>query len=143
MDFKSLEENYQTDEKKSTEGIEIVVGINALEQPITMIVAQAGNPKHREIQRKYEAALERARKSEKKRTLVMAKITAESILKNWHGVLDSEKNEIPYTVDVGTEALIRYEQLFLEILEASNNPSNFGLEEIEEIEETEKNSLTS
>lgn len=138
MDFGSLDELYKVDEDKSKDGVPITVGMNQKNQPITMIVAEAGSPLHRKVQRKYDKALESSRRNSQRRRLVLAKIVAESLLKNWSGVLDSDGNEVPYTIESGIEALMKYEKLNIEIMEAATDQENFRPDD-DEAEETEKN----
>lgn len=140
MKFESLDEMYRTDEDKSVNGVPITVGINTKDDPIIMVVAEAGSPIHRKIQRKYDKALESSRRNSEKRRLVLSKIVAESLLKGWSGVLDSKGKEVPYTIENGIEAMMKYEKLSIEIMEASTDPENFRPdEEIEAEEDTEKN----
>jgi len=140
MKFESLDEMYKTDEDKSVNGVPITVGINIKDDPIIMVVAEAGSPHHRKIQRKYDKALETSRRNSEKRRLVLSKIVAESLLKGWSGVLDSKGKEVPYTVENGIEALMKYEKLSFEVMEAATDPENFRPDdEIEAEEDTEKN----
>ena len=140
MKFESLEELYKTDEDKSTQGVPITVGMNSRDEQIVMIVAEAGSPLHRRIQRKYDRALESSRRSPEKRRMIMSKIVAESLLKGWSGVLDSDGNEVPYTTENGYEALMKYERLAVDIMEAAADPENFRPDdEIESVQDTEKN----
>lgn len=134
MTFSSLEELYKVDPEKSEKGIEVPIGVNALGDDIIMIVAESGTKEHKKVQRKYERALEATRRNDKKRLVVMAKIIAESLLKNWKGVLDDDQKEVKYTVKRGIEALVKYERLSFEIIDASINRDNYRFDE-----ETEKN----
>lgn len=140
MKFGSLEELYKTDEDKSSKGVPITVGMNEKDDPIIMIVAEAGSPLHKKVQRKYDRALESSRRNPEKRRMVMSKIIAESLLKDWSGVLDSNGNEIPYNSKTGLEALMKYEQLSIEIMEAATDIENFRPDDdVDSVEETEKN----
>jgi len=134
--MKSLEELYKTDEDKSAKGVPITVGMNEKNEPIIMVVAEAGSPLHKKVQRRYDRALESSRRNPDKRRLVLSKIISESLLKDWSGVLDSEGNEVPYTKENGLDALMKYEQLSIEIMEAATDIENFRPDGIED---TEKN----
>lgn len=136
MKFGSLEELYKTDEDKSNKGIPVTVGMNEKNDPIIMVVAEAGSKLHKKVQRKYDRALEASRRNPDKRRYILSKIISESLLKGWSGVLDSKGNEVPYTVENGIEALMKYEQLSIEVMEAATDIENFRPEGIEE---TEKN----
>jgi len=133
--MESLKELYKVDEKLSIEGAPITIGINTKDEPIIMYVAEAGNPTHKKVQRKYDRALETARNNPKRRRDLMAKIVATSILTGWSGVLDSKGKEIPYTIENGIEALLKYDKLNIEIMDAATDIENYRPEE----EETEKN----
>lgn len=61
-------------------------------------------------------------------------------MKDWSGVLDSDGNEVPYTIENGIEALMKYEKLSIEIMEAATDQENFRPDDdVDEVEETEKN----
>jgi hypothetical protein len=139
MDFGSIEELYKTDEKLTEEGAPITIGMNAKDEPIIMHVAEAGNQKHKKAQRKYDRQLEIARNNPKRRSLLMAKIVAESILTGWSGVLDSKGKEVKYTIANGIDALLKYDKLNIEIMDAATDIENYRPAE----EETEKNSKAS
>jgi len=139
MDFGSIDELYKVDEKLANEGAPITIGINSKDDPIIMFVAEAGNPMHKKVQRKYDRALETARNNPKRRRLLMAKIVAESILINWSGVLDSKGKEIKYTIQNGIDILLKHDKLNVEIMDAATDIENFRPEEVE----TEKNLKTS
>lgn len=137
--FDSLEEIYKTDKKLVQEGAPITVGMNTLDKPIIMYVAEAGNPKHKKAQRKYDRALEVARNNPERRKLLMAKIVAEGILMGWEGVLDSKNKEVEATLDNKIQALLKYDKLNVEVMDAATDIENYRPAE----EETEKNSETS
>ncbi len=139
MDFGSIEELYKVDEKLANEGAPITIGMNVKDEPIIMFVAEAGNPKHKKVQRKYDRALEVARNNPKRRKILMAKIVTEGILMGWSGVLDSKKKEIPYTIQNGIDAITKYDKLNIEIMDAATDIENYRPEE----KETEKNLKTS
>lgn len=142
--MKSLDELYKTDPKMALDGVPITMGYNAKDEPIIMVVAEAGNPLHQKTQRKYDRALESSRNNVKRRKLVMAKIIAESILKDWSGVLDSKKKEVKFTKKAAIDALIQYDRLQIDIITAADDLVNFRPDDdLEGEEETEKNSLTS
>ena len=139
MDFGSIDELYKVDEDLANNGAPITIGMNTKDEPIIMLVAEAGNPKHKKVQRKYDRQLEIARNNPKRRQLLMAKIVAESILMGWSGVLDSKGKEVPYTVQNGVDALLKYDKLNIDIMDAATDIENYRPEE----EETEKNLKTS
>ncbi|HUT42743.1 MAG TPA: hypothetical protein VMW95_00295 [Desulfobacterales bacterium] len=139
MDFGSIEELYKTDETLVNEGAPITIGMNAKDEPIIMYVAEAGNPKHKKAQRKYDRQLEIARNNPDRRRLLMAKIVAESILLGWKGVMDSKGKEVPYTIPNGIDALLKYDKLNIEIMDAATDIENYRPAEAE----TEKNLKTS
>jgi hypothetical protein len=139
MDFGSIDDLYKTDETLANEGAPITIGMNAKDEPIIMYVAEAGNPKHKKAQRKYDRQLEIARNNPDRRRMLMAKIVAESILTGWSGVLDSKSKEVEYTVQNGIDALLKYDKLNIEIMEAATDIENYRPAE----KETEGNSEAS
>lgn len=140
MEFESLEEIYKVDEDKQINGIDIEFGLNAKDEPMTMVVAEIGNPNNQKVMRKYEKALESSRNNKKKRSLIWAKIVAESILINWKGILDSKKKEIPANIENKIAALVKYEKLFVDIMEAAQDGERFRPDdETDPSEESEKN----
>lgn len=127
----------------------IVVGINPHNQKdIAFFIGQAGSAKHEKCQRKYSKALEKARKNYKQREIVLIKIVAESILEDWENVTDENGNEISCTLENKIKSLTKYRRMFLEVMEAASDPSNFQNDEdmedsdedpISPEQETEKN----
>lgn len=139
MDFGSLEEIYKTDQDKELNGVEVEFGYNIKEEPITMIVAAIGNESNRKAMRKYEKALESARNNKNRRSMIWAKIVAESILRDWKGVLDSKGKEVKATTENKIAALIKYEKLFVDVMEAAQDNERFRPEEQDLVEQSEKN----
>jgi len=138
--MKSLDALYKTDPKMAYEGVPITVGFNEKDDPIIMIVAEAGNPDHQKAQRKHDRALEASRHNLKRRRLVMAQIIADGILRGWNGVLDSKGKEVKYTKQAAIDAMVKYDRLQIDIINAADDPMNFRPEEeIAGEEETEKN----
>lgn len=141
MSFESLEELYANDADKSENGAEMDVGLNAKGEPIVFIVAEMGNSKSERAMRKYERALASSRYDRKKRMKIWAKILAEAILLDWRGVIDKDGNEVPPTLENRIEALSKYERLFMDVMEFSQNPNNFRPDSgLSPEEESEKNS---
>jgi len=140
--MKSLEKLYKTDENLSINGVEITVGYNEKDEPVIMIIAEAGNPNHTKAQRRHSRALESSRNSDKRRKLVMSEIIYDGkILRGWKGVLDSKGKEVPFTRENAIEALTKYDRLMSDVISAADDPMNFRPEEeIIEKEESEKNS---
>lgn len=143
--MKSLDELYKTDEKLSIDGVPITIGFNDKEEPIIMIVAEAGNPNHLKAQRRHDRALEASRHNFKRRRHVMAEIILDGkILNGWKGVLDSNGKDVPFTRENALDALTKYARLMTEIITAADDPMNFKPEEaIVEQEASEKNLKTS
>jgi hypothetical protein len=140
IDFESFEEIYKVDENKQVNGVDVEFGLNKKNDPITMIVAEIGNPNNRKVMRKYEKALETSRNNKKKRSHIWAKIVAESILIGWRGVLDSKGKEVKPTLDNKVASLVKYEKLFVDIMEAAQDGERFRPDDdINASEESEKN----
>jgi hypothetical protein len=125
MDFDTLNELYATDEDKALNGVKIEIGVNKKDNPISVTVAESGNQRHQKVQRKYSKALEFSRRNTKKHDLVWAKITAESILMDWSGMIDKDGNEQPATIENKIKALAGSDKFFSTILEIANTPENF------------------
>ena len=139
--MKSLEKLYKSDKNLSINGVPITVGFNEKDEPITMIIAEAGNPNHEKAQRRHSRTLEASRNNFKRRKLVMAEIILDGqILRGWNGVLDSDGNEVPFTRDNAIKALTKYDRLMSDVISAADDHLNFkSEEEIIEGEESEKN----
>lgn len=130
-----LEKQFET----TSDTYELYIGTNREEEEIVFVVAQAGNPEHKKVQRAYAQKLERARRNPVKRNRVIAEIVAKSLLKGWRGMLDDEGKEIPCTFENKVAVLTNKtygEQLFVQIMEAASDITNFqDLDEEEGIEE--------
>ena len=125
MEIASLEEIYQMDEDKSLNGVEYELGLNAKNEPMILIIAEMGNTKNQKVMRKYDKALESSRHNKKKRQFIWAKVIAESILLDWSGMLDKRKKEVPATMENKIEMLVKYDGLFTDIMEASQDKDRF------------------
>jgi len=141
MNINSFEELYAKDESKSEAGVPMDVGVNTKGTPIIFTVAEMGNTKNERTMRRFEKALESARRDKKRRRSVWAKILSESVLLTWSGVLDSKGEEVPATVANKIAALEKYERLFTDVMEFSQNPENYRPDdgEIDPVEDSEKN----
>jgi len=133
-----LDKQYDT----TRDTYELYIGLNAQEEEIFFLVAQAGNPEHKKVQRAYAQKLERARRNPAKRNRVVAEILAKSILKGWKGLLGENKQEIPCTYENKLAVLTnkKYgEALFVQIMEAASDITNFQDEDEdgEDLDESE------
>jgi len=140
----SFDELYAKDESKSEAGVPMDVGVNTKGEAIIFTVAEMGNTKNERTMRRFEKALESARRDKKRRRSVWAKILSESVLLNWTGVLDSNGLEVPPTIPNKISALEKYERLFTDVMEFSQNPENYRPDdnEIDLVEDSVKNSVT-
>jgi uncharacterized protein (UPF0371 family) len=141
MSFGSFEEIYAKDESKSESGVPMDIGFNKKGEPIVFIVAEMGNSKNERSMRRYEKALESARRDKTRRRMVWAKILSESILMDWSGVLDNDGNPVPATLQNKIAAFEKYEKLFTDVMEFSQNPENYRPDDKQDdpAEESEKN----
>jgi hypothetical protein len=140
MKISSLDKIYQNDPEKSSEGIPIDVGMNDDGTSITMYVAETNantNKKFAKVTRKYERALQAARKNTERRKQLWAKIVAESVLVRWENVMQDDGTQLQPTVENKITVLLEYEDLMTEILAVANDKANYMPEEV--IQETEKN----
>ena len=145
MEITSLEEIYKIDENKSLNGVEYELGLNAKNEPMVLIIAEMGNVKNQKVMRKYDKALESSRHNKKKRQFIWAKVIAESILLDWSGMLDKKKKEVPATMENKIEMLVKYDGLFADIMEASQDKDRFRPDDqldIDPEKDSEKNLKT-
>jgi len=140
----SFDELYAKDESKSEAGVPMDVGVNTKGEAIIFTVAEMGNTKNERTMRRFEKALESARRDKKRRRSVWAKILSESVLLNWTGVLDSNGNEVPPTIANKIANLEKYERLFTDVMEFSQNPENYRPDdnEADPVEDSTKNLVT-
>lgn len=129
MKIKSFEEIYKVDEDKSKNGVPVEFGFNDKEEMMVLTIAEMGNSKNQKIMRKYDKALESSRHNKKRRNLIWAKILAQSILIDWKGILDEDGNEVEATEENKIAALIKYDRLFSDILEKSQDADRFRPDE--------------
>lgn len=136
---------YNTDETKSEKGIPVIIGYNPKGDAIQLTIAEAGNPTHERVQRKYSRAIEKARNNKSRRNELWAQVAAESLLLSWSGVLDKDGNDVEPTLENRTAALAANKKLMAEVLDIAMDSSNYMEDEDERPvdEETEKNSKRS
>lgn len=137
----TLDNLFKSDDKKSVQGVPIVVGTNHKNEDVTFFIAEIGNPNHEKVQRRYSKQLERYRKNENLQQQIIAKIVAESILIDWEGVIDEDGEPISATLDNKITALTKYRKLFIEVMKEADDPANFVdvNAEMSPEEDTEKN----
>jgi hypothetical protein len=121
----TIDHLYSVNKDKSLEGVWITIGYNAKQHEVKIKVAQAGNPKHESIQRKYAKALEKSRHNDGLRRLTLAKITGEALLLDWENIIDEDGNSVEATVEARIESLTKFTDFFLEVLDAANDITNF------------------
>ena len=137
----TFDEVYKSDEDKAVNGIRIVIGTNPRGGDVAFWIAEVNNPDHEKAQRKRSKRLERTRKRNQQKQIT-CEIVAEGILKNWEGVLDSDGNEMPPTLENKTKALVKYPKLFADVMDVATDPQFYAEDEVdpEEAEaDTEKN----
>jgi hypothetical protein len=124
MDFATFDELYGSDEDRSIKGVPVQIGLNRKNEPVTITVAEAGNPNHLKLTRKYEKALESSRHNQEKRRMLNAKIIAESLLIDWSGVLDLDGKPVPATVENKIKAMMHSSRLMSDIIDAASDRAN-------------------
>ena len=129
---------FKTDDDLAKNGVEVPVGFNSKGKEVILIVAEAGNPKHEAVQRRYAKQLESTRRNPERHRAVLCKIVAESVLLDWKGILDEDGNERECTLESRVEALITYKKLFYAVMEAAADEGNFKAEEAVEDETPEE-----
>lgn len=136
MALSTFDKFFASDEEKSKNGVPIPFGFNADNEPITVWVAENGNPNHERCQRRYSRQLEQSRKNRALYNEVIAKIVAESILIKWEGFLDTDKKQIPPTTENKFGMLKKYERFMNAILAESANHDNFAIGDSEAEEDS-------
>ena len=121
----TFEKFYETDADKAVKGVPVLIGYNDDGTPVKIIVAEAGNPNHEKLQRKYAKALEKSRSNEKRRHDIMARIIAESILLGWEGVRNADGFDVAPTLENRISALVAHKKLFIEVTDAASDVRNF------------------
>jgi hypothetical protein len=140
MSLSTFDSLFKSDEDKSKNGVPIEFGFNSKNEKVTLFIAEAGNPNHEKAQRKYAKALENSRKNKELYNEIICKIVAESILLKWEGVLDNDGEPMEATFETKFDALKRLRKLFLAVLDAASDASNFSIEDAAAAEaESEKN----
>lgn len=140
MKLSTFDSLFKSDDEKAKNGIPIEFGYNSKKERVVLYIAEAGNPNHEKAQRKYAKALENSRKHKDLYNEIICKIVAESILLDWEGVLDDAGNPIEPTFDKKFDALRSLRKLFLAVLDAASDATNFSIEGASDAEsETEKN----
>lgn len=119
---------FKTDDNLAENGVKVPVGYNSKGKEVIFTVAEAGNPKHEAVQRRYAKALESTRRNPDRHRAVLCKVVAESILLDWEGVLDEDGNERECTLENRIEALITYKKLFYAVMDAAADEGNFKLQ---------------
>lgn len=142
-DFSTLDDLYGSDEERSTKGVDVHIGLNRKNDPIIIVVAEAGNAKHSQAMRKYERALESCRHNRKKRRLINAKIIAESLLLDWKGILDAKGKPVEANFDNKVDAMMHSSQFMGDVVDAASDRANFVADQNDNSDETEKNSPAS
>jgi hypothetical protein len=133
---------FKTDDNLAENGVKVPVGFNSKGDEVIFTVAEAGNPKHEAVQRRYAKQLESTRRNPERHRAVLCKIVAESILLNWEGVLNENGKELKCTLENRVAALITYKKLFYAVMDAAADEGNFKLQpdelSPEEVEEDTK-----
>jgi hypothetical protein len=135
-------ELFKTDDDLAEKGVWIPMGYNSKNKEVSMLIAEAGNPKHEAVQRRYAKQLESTRRNPERHRIVLCKIIAESILLDWKGILTKNGKERECTIENRIEALITYKKLFYAVMDAAADEGNFKLQpdelSPEEVEEDTK-----
>ena len=135
-------ELFKTDDNLAENGIWVPMGYNSKNKEVSMLIAEAGNPKHEAVQRRYAKQLESTRRNAERHRNVLCKIVAETILLDWKGILDDNGKERKCTLEAKVEALVTYKKLFYAVMDAAGDENNFRLQpdelSPEEVEEDTK-----
>lgn len=70
------------------------------------------------------------------------KVFCQTVLMNWKGLYDKQKQEIPYTIQKGVELFSTYPDLYERVSDEAQDISTFQAEEIDEIAEKSVHSST-
>jgi len=130
--MKTFNDLFVSDTDKANNGVPIVVGYNVKNEPVTLFIAEAGNPGHEKAQRQFAKELEVSRRNRKHRQRINARIIAIGVLKTWEGVLDDDGNPVDPTVDNKVAALLKYKKMYLRVLQESDDPDNYRSDDPDE-----------
>lgn len=140
MSLSTFDSLFKSDDDKAKNGVPVEFGFNSKNEKVTLYIAEAGNPNHEKAQRKYAKALENSRKNKDLYNEIICKIVADSILLRWEGVLDEAGVVVEPTYENKFNALKQLRKLFLAVLDAASDATNFSVEDAAMAEaETEKN----
>ena len=104
---------------------DLYIGQNSKNEEINCKVAQAGNPLHEKMQRKYARQIERYRNFPKKLAEVYEEIVGISILKDMGNLLDDDGNIVASTQKNRIAILHQYRAIFVKVLDTANDINNY------------------
>ena len=116
-----LDKNYAPDKDLA----DLYIGQNSKNEEINFKVAQAGNPLHEKMQRKYAKKIERYRNFPKKLSEVYEEIVGISILKEMENLLDDDGNIVASTQKNRIAILHQYRAIFVKVLDTANDINNY------------------
>ena len=104
---------------------DLYIGQNSKGEDIIFKVAQAGNPLHEKMQRKYAKRIEKYRRFPDKLNEIYEEIVGISILKDLGKLRDDNGKIVPSTTANRIMVLHKYKQIFISVLDIANDVNNF------------------
>ena len=130
MDF-DLNEEFGSNETAEVEGVWSYLGETA-----KIKVARLGNIEAQKAYRKIPAAIrsqiEKGNMGNKQAIQFLSKFLATHILKDWSGLADAGKDLPSYSVEAGSEFLLKYRRFRDRVWEISIDDDLFNVSEVEE-----------
>lgn len=128
---------FATDTSVEKEGIWVVYGPNANGEQIEIRIARAGGAnklfasRHEALTRPYRRLIQADQMDKDTMEGLMRKLYAETVVRDWRGVLDEEGNAIPFSAAAVEEQFTAYPDLFSDVVDNSTKVALYR-EEIRE-----------
>jgi hypothetical protein len=116
---------FATDVSVEKEGIWVNYGVNANGDPLEIRIGRAGGAnkafamRHEALTKPYRRLIQAEQMDKEVSEQLMQQLYAETVVKDWRGVLDADGNEIPFSVDNVREQFRLYPDLFADVVENS------------------------
>lgn len=111
--------------KPDKELADLYIGMNEKGEEIIFKVAQAGNPLHEKMQRKYARKIEKYRRFPDKLNEVYQEIVGISILKDLGKLMDDNGEYVASTTQNRIMVLHDYKSILLTVLDIANDINNY------------------
>lgn len=125
MSKSSFGKMFATDQTVEKEGIWLKYGANDLGEPLEIRIARAGGAnkvfasRHEVLTKPYRRLIQADQMDKVVMEGIMRQLYAETVVRDWRGVIDEEGNEIAFSVDAVVEQFELYPELFSDIVDNS------------------------